>query len=145
MLSGPIPLPSTRRLVSLNGCPVANNVRRVLYAGKRSTYLMTFLKKDGTPQDLTGAKIWLTAKTHIDDTDSAIVFDVSTDDGNIVPRPTLTDGLADVIIEGDNTDQYTESTVVYYDVQILPAGAATAYVEETGTLLIRVPTKRGNT
>lgn len=123
---------------------MATNVHRVIYRGKKHTFLMTFLNAAGAAQDLTGAEIWLTAKTTNADADSALVFDLSTADGRIVVRNPATAGLADVTFLADDTDEITEWTLLAYDVQIKPSGGE-PYVVESGVIEIRMPTKRGNT
>lgn len=124
---------------------MAENVRRRLFIGKKHTFLQTFLTSAGAAQDLTGASIWLTAKLSEADTDASAIFDLSTTDGNIVPRAPLTLGLADVTIAGINTEGLTEWTLLKYDIQIKPAAATDAYVVETGTFECRMPVKRGDT
>jgi hypothetical protein len=91
---------------------------------------------DGSPFNLAGYTIRMTAKRDVNDSDADAVFQLSTTDGTI----TITDaagGIAQAQPERSSTDTLTNDIAVYWDVQLAEDGAPNVtYTVDNGTLQI---------
>lgn len=90
---------------------------------------------NGAPQDLTGAKIWMTAKTAYAQPDSISIFQVSTLNGGIV----ITDpasGLATVTVAANLTRNRPDADEeLVYDIRLRDAGGFVSTLE-SGILVV---------
>lgn len=94
-------------------------------------------REDGSPFDLTGYTIRMTAKRSVDDSDADAIFQLSTVAGTI----TITDaanGLAEMQPERADTSSLTTDVNAYWDVQVAKDGSPDeTFTVADGTLTIK--------
>ncbi len=92
------------------------------------------------PVNLAGAKLWITAKFNLEDTDDNAVFQASTTSGGIV----ITDaaaGKASIAVPATATIALTaDESRLFYDIQLDSAGRI--YTLERGTLIVNADVTR---
>jgi len=91
-----------------------------------------------TPFNLTGYKIWMTAKRELADSDAQAVFQITSDAGQIVLVGPATDGLIDVTPLPASTLALTADTTLKYDIQIANATGTRVYTVRKGELLVEL-------
>lgn len=92
--------------------------------------------KTGSPKpvDLTGAKIWMTAKKSVADADGSAVFEVTTP-VDVVVTDAL-GGLAEIVVPASLTTSLGDQPVgLYYDIQVRLASGKVQTIE-AGTLTV---------
>jgi hypothetical protein len=84
--------------------------------GDTNIYNVTVLRGDKT-LDITGAKVWMTAKHFKTDADQNAVFQVTSDTGDInIYDPA--NGRVQINVQPFHTDSLLEDEVLYYDIQL---------------------------
>ena len=91
-----------------------------------------------TPFDLTGYKIWMTAKREWTDTDAQAVFQITSVGGQIVLVGPAADGLIDVTPLPASTLSLVADTTLKYDIQIANATGTRVYTVRKGELLVEL-------
>lgn len=87
--------------------------------GDDASFTITVLNADGvTPEDLTGADLWFTAKDRRSDADPG-VFQKTGAAAVIVDGP---NGIARVDLAAGDTSAFTEPRTLYWDLQAKAAG-----------------------
>jgi hypothetical protein len=101
---------------------------------------LAILGDETTVYDLTGSKIYFTAKTAVSDPDSAAIIAFDSDGPNIVvPTPATGEYFVTIYpIDTTNMILYNGPKVLYYDVQIKTADTtARVYTMDMGTITIK--------
>lgn len=113
-----------------------------LFRGDRKTFKLTCTTTDvnGSTSllDLTGAKLYFTAKNSKDDVDGSAVISADSDTGSSFTTTDPTTGITLLSIFPDDTDGLTitgDSVTLFYDVQV-KYSATEIYTVSTGTLTI---------
>ena len=91
-----------------------------------------------TPFDLTGYKIWMTAKREWTDTDAQAVFQITSVGGQIVLVGPAADGLIDVTPLPASTLSLVADTTLKYDIQIANATGTRVYTVRKDELLVEL-------
>jgi len=112
---------------------------RTMFRGDSLRFAVT-VTREGAPVDLTGGKMWMTAKRSPADADALAVFQVSSPaDGIVITHADA--GLAEITIPPAATNSLTAVTRLVYDIQLLEAvGLVTTL--ETGYLTVNVDVTR---
>lgn len=114
-------------------------VTRTMFRGD-SLRLYLAITRDGSPVDLTGGKLWMTAKRSPADTDAMAVFQVSSPADGISIVDAL-GGLAEIRVPPEATSSLTSVTKLTYDIQLKEAvGLVTTL--ETGALTVNTDITR---
>lgn len=104
----------------------------VMFRNDNAQFLLTVLQ-NGTAVDLTGAKLWFTAKRSFTDIDADALIQQTTGGGGIVVTGL---GTARIIIDPARLATMSGPTSLFYDVQLLDAAGA-IHTIESGTLDVR--------
>ncbi len=91
-----------------------------------------------TPFDLTGYKIWMTAKRAWTDSDAQAVFQITSVAGQIVLVGPAADGLIDVTPLPTSTNGLVKDESLKYDIQIANATGTRVYTVRKGELLVEL-------
>lgn len=87
----------------------------------------------GPPVDLTGAKIWMTAKRRQEDPDSAAVFQISTTGGDIAILNAVNGDYQVTVPPSATLALEAKSLTLYFDVQLREvAGNRVTTIDEGG-------------
>ena len=97
-----------------------------IYRGDDITFKLTFKDSEGTAQNITGGKIYFTAKESSNEADSLAVIQVSS---STFSDPTS--GIGEVSIT--NSESNVDVGKYYYDIQYI-TGAGKISTVQTGTL-----------
>lgn len=109
------------------------NTQLEMVRGDSAQFLLTVKNKDGSPFDLTGWAITMTAKKK--KTDVSPFFQIGTVSGDIVIRAPATGGLADITIPQASTTPLTSDTTLFFDIEVTKA--LLRFTVDSGTLFIR--------
>jgi hypothetical protein len=99
--------------------------------GDTNIYNLTVMRAD-KEVNITGGKVWLTAKRELDDGDSEAVIAVDSDQGDVIFTNPLK-GKAQINIPPESTMNLDEDEAFHYDVQLREANGVVTTIA-TGKL-----------
>lgn len=114
-----------------------------MFRGDDQDFSITVVDANGQPVNLTGMKVWATFKYHINDLDSALAIQKTTNTSTITIAGS-NNNVASFTIANADTASFSDTTVLYYDVQIKD-GASKIHTIDSGTLTVNDDVTRATT